>query len=121
MEALGRLDSLYKDFPGSSSKLRHSEDTKFARMADILFAERMKNELSEWRAGLLRQGKKGFGFQGNLNGMNQKFRTTFFHLWPALKLNGLTSSQLELIKLVINFTRFPFDSLDVYCILNLPH
>lgn len=69
-------------------------------MADILFAERMKNTISEWRTGLLGGGNLGSKFQGSWSETNQKFQTTFFQTRPALAVNGLTSRQLKLIKLV---------------------
>ncbi|KAL2247704.1 poly(A)-specific ribonuclease PARN [Sesamum indicum] len=100
-EALRRLDSLYKDdSSNASSNFRNGVETQLISMADILFAERMKNMVSEWRAGLLREGGGGHEIQGNLNGMSQKFQTTFFHMHPALVVNGLTSRQLRLIKLI---------------------
>ncbi|KAL0328568.1 UNVERIFIED_CONTAM: Poly(A)-specific ribonuclease PARN [Sesamum calycinum] len=69
-EALRRLDSVYKDErPNASFKFRNGVNTQLISMADILFAERMKN------------------------------MTTFFHMRPALVVNGLTSRQLRLIKL----------------------
>ncbi|KAK6133037.1 hypothetical protein DH2020_033192 [Rehmannia glutinosa] len=97
-EALRRLDSVHKDeFSESFSNLRNG--TKLVRMADILFAERMKNIVSVWRAGLLRESR-GAEFQGCLNDMNQKFQSTFFQMRPALVVNGLSSRQLRLIKMV---------------------
>lgn len=82
-------------------------DTKLVRMADILFAERMKNVVGEWRAGLFGGGNRGSKFQGSGNEMDQKFQTTFFQARPALAVNGLTSRQLKLIKLVIQ--SYPFN------------
>ncbi|XP_057795218.1 poly(A)-specific ribonuclease PARN isoform X2 [Salvia miltiorrhiza] len=73
---------------------------QLVRMADILFAERMKNVVGEWRAGLLRGVNCGSESPGSLNDTNQKFQTTFFQTRPALAVNGLTSRQLKLIKLV---------------------
>ncbi|KAG8365158.1 hypothetical protein BUALT_Bualt18G0075200 [Buddleja alternifolia] len=100
-EALRRLDFLYKDdIPDSSSNWGKDVDTQLVRMADILFAERMKNKVSEWRAGLLRESNWGSESQGSLNDIKQTFQTTFFHMRPALVVNGLTSRQLKLIKLV---------------------
>ncbi|PIN11037.1 Poly(A)-specific exoribonuclease PARN [Handroanthus impetiginosus] len=100
-EALRQLDSAYKDeFPDSLSHLRNGVDTQLIRMADILFSERMKNTVSEWRAGLLRERNGGSEFQGSISDVNLKFQTTFFHMRPALVVNGLTSRQLRLIKLV---------------------
>lgn len=100
-EALKCLDSVYKDeVPDGSSNLRNASDTKLVRMADILFADRMKSIVSEWRTGLLGGGNLGSKFQGSCNEINQKFQTTFFQTRPALAVNGLTSRQLKLIKLV---------------------
>ncbi|KAG6423875.1 hypothetical protein SASPL_114280 [Salvia splendens] len=101
-EALKCLDSIHKDeVLDVSSNLRNVSDMQLVRMADILFAERMKNVVGEWRAGLLRGGSWGTESQGSLNDVNQKFQTTFFQTRPALAVNGLTSRQLKLIKLVI--------------------
>ncbi|KAG6420854.1 hypothetical protein SASPL_117396 [Salvia splendens] len=100
-EALKCLDSIHKDeILDVSSNLRNVSDTQLVRMADILFAERMKNAVGEWRAGLLQGGSWGPESQGSLNDVNQKFQTTFFQTRPALAVNGLTSRQLKLIKLV---------------------
>ncbi|XP_047950654.1 poly(A)-specific ribonuclease PARN isoform X1 [Salvia hispanica] len=100
-EALKCLDSMHKDeVLDVSSNLRNVSDMQLVRMADILFAERMKNVVGEWRAGLLRGGSWGPESQGSLNDVNQKFQTTFFQTRPALAVNGLTSRQLKLIKLV---------------------
>ncbi|KAL7103337.1 hypothetical protein ACP275_08G173400 [Erythranthe tilingii] len=100
-EALRQLDSLYNDDSQySSSNSRNDVDAQLVRIADILFAERMKYTVSEWRAGLLHEGKSGFEFRGSLNTMNQTFQTTFFQMRPSLVLNGFSSRQLRLIKLV---------------------
>lgn len=80
---------------------------QLVRMADILFAERMKNIVGEWRSGLLQGGNWGSEFQGSSNDTSQKFQTTFFETRPALVVNGLTSRQLKLIKLV-NTIFLPF-------------
>lgn len=99
-----KLDLVYKDdLPDSSSNLRNDTDTQLVKMADILFAERMKHVVSGWRAGLLRVGNCASEFQGSLNDMNQTFQTTFFHMRPALVVNGFSSRQLSLIKLVSTF------------------
>lgn len=113
-----RLDAVCKDeFPDSSSNLRNDLDKQLVRMADILFAERMKNIVGKWRAGLLQERNWGSEFQGSWSDMNQKFQTTFFHMRPALAVNGLTSCQLKLIKLVIQFYPFSlFTVVDCYLI-----
>ncbi|KAL6553364.1 hypothetical protein OROGR_007206 [Orobanche gracilis] len=98
-EALTMLDSVYKDkFPESSSNLRN--EPQLVRMADILFSERMKIIINEWRAGLLGERNRESEFQGNLNDMNHKFQSTFFQMRPAILVNGMTSRQLRLLKLV---------------------
>ncbi|GFP89568.1 poly(A)-specific ribonuclease parn, partial [Phtheirospermum japonicum] len=98
-EALTRLDSVYKDeFPDSSSNLRNGSE--LARMADIIFAERIKNMISEWAARLLGNRNMVPELRQDSNDTNQKFQSTFFQLRPALIENGLTSRQLRLIKIV---------------------
>ncbi|XP_027341844.1 poly(A)-specific ribonuclease PARN isoform X2 [Abrus precatorius] len=68
-------------------------------MADILFSERMKNKLSEWRDGLLQEQNQEDQIQGISK--DSKFQVIFFKMHPALRLNGFTSHQLKLIQLVI--------------------
>ncbi|KAL3614703.1 hypothetical protein CASFOL_041460 [Castilleja foliolosa] len=98
-DALTRLDSEYKDeSPDSSSNLRNGSE--LVRMADILFAERMKNTINEWRAGLLGNRNMVPELHGDTNDTNQKFQSTFFQMRPALSANGMTSRQLRLIKMV---------------------
>ncbi|XP_070674824.1 poly(A)-specific ribonuclease PARN-like isoform X2 [Malus domestica] len=70
------------------------------KMADTLFAERMKNSFTEWRDRLLRSSKGGFQFQGDSND-SQQLQTIFFKMRPALSLRGFTSHQLRLIQMVI--------------------
>ncbi|XP_042066501.1 poly(A)-specific ribonuclease PARN-like isoform X2 [Salvia splendens] len=75
-EALKCLDSIHKDeILDVSSNLRNVSDTQLG-------------------------GSWGPESQGSLNDVNQKFQTTFFQTRPALAVNGLTSRQLKLIKLV---------------------
>ncbi|CAA0810722.1 Poly(A)-specific ribonuclease PARN [Striga hermonthica] len=98
-EALRQLDSVYKDeLHEPSSNVSH--DTKFVRMADTLFSERMKNVISEWRSELLGETNRGSIFKGNSDDKNQKFQSTFFKMRPALVVNGMTYRQLRLIKMV---------------------
>ncbi|XP_048234927.1 poly(A)-specific ribonuclease PARN isoform X2 [Ricinus communis] len=59
----------------------------------------MKNRLSEWRDGLLKNGN-GIG--------DSQFQTIFYKMRPALCLSGFTSHQLKLIQLV---TRKHFENL----------
>lgn len=100
-EVLTRLNSVYKDESSDSlPSLKASADTPLVRMADILFAERMKIKIGEWRAGLLHNTNEGSELQGSSIDINQNFQTTFLKLRPALVLNALTSRQLRLIELV---------------------
>lgn len=71
------------------------------KIADTLFAERMKNTFIEWRDGLLnlRSSNGGFQFQQNSND-SQQLQTIFFKMRPALSLKGFTSHQLRLIQMV---------------------
>lgn len=71
------------------------------RAVDILFSERMKNRISEWRDDLLRSTGGGSQFQGTSVDSKAQLKTVFFGMHPALELNGFTSHQLRLIQLVI--------------------
>ncbi|XP_051133629.1 poly(A)-specific ribonuclease PARN isoform X2 [Andrographis paniculata] len=104
-EALEQLDSLYKLTLDSSPKLGNDVDAKLIRLADILFSERIKKTLSEWRDALLHKRSRGSEFQGSLNDTKQKFETTFFHRRPALVLNGLSSRQLGMTKMVVGMLK----------------
>ncbi|XP_073272197.1 poly(A)-specific ribonuclease PARN [Primulina huaijiensis] len=99
--ALRRFDSIHQnDVSDSPSNLRDVIDTQFVRISDILFTERMKSKLSEWRTELLHNKNGGSDILGSSNNLIQKFQTTFFQMRPAFMVNGLTSRQLRLIKLV---------------------
>lgn len=96
-----RFDSVHQsDISDSPSIFRDVADTQFVRMSDILFTERMKSKLSEWRTELLHNKNGGSDTLGSSNILIQKFQTTFFQMRPAFMVNGLTSRQLRLIKLV---------------------
>ncbi|XP_073143922.1 poly(A)-specific ribonuclease PARN [Henckelia pumila] len=100
-EALRRFDSVHQnDVSNSPSILRDVMDTQPVRMSDILFTERMKSKLGEWRNELLHNKNGGSDTLGSSNNLIQKFQTTFFQMRPAFMVNGLTSRQLRLIKLV---------------------
>lgn len=100
---------MYKDETSDSlSSLKAAADPQLVRMADILFAERMKIKIGEWRAGLLHNTNKESELQGSSIDINQNLQTTFFKLRPALVLNALTSRQLRLTELVIYFLSFYF-------------
>ncbi|OVA01058.1 Ribonuclease CAF1 [Macleaya cordata] len=98
-EALGRLNLAYEDeLSNSAGHLKESRDSSSVRSADILFTWRMKNRFSEWRDSLLRNG--GCQFEENSKDLTPQFQTVFYKMRPALKLNGFTSHQLRLIRLV---------------------
>ncbi|KAK8623028.1 hypothetical protein V6N13_117923 [Hibiscus sabdariffa] len=100
-EAQKRLKSLNKDqLTNLSRDLRETTDLPLVRVADVLFTERMKKRLSEWRDELLRNRAGGAQDRGTPNDLNQQFQTVFFKMRPALSLNGFTSHQLSLIRMV---------------------
>ncbi|PSS06020.1 Poly(A)-specific ribonuclease [Actinidia chinensis var. chinensis] len=100
-EALRRLHIVYEDeLSEMQCNLREARDTPLVRVADVLFTERMKNRISEWRDGLLLHRKGGSKFQESSSDSSQQFQTIFFKMRPALLLNGFTSRQLRLIQLV---------------------
>ncbi|XP_059662390.1 poly(A)-specific ribonuclease PARN [Cornus florida] len=101
-EALRRLNLAYGDEISQSwSNLKEVRDMPVVRMADVLFTERMKKRISEWRDGLLRtRNGGGSKFHGSSNDSNQQSQTIFFNMRPALPLKGFSSHQLRLIQLV---------------------
>ncbi|XWS51733.1 hypothetical protein CRYUN_Cryun11dG0008700 [Craigia yunnanensis] len=100
-EARKRLKSLYGDQSmNPSHDLREIMDLPLVQVADVLFTERMKKRLSEWRDELLQHRVRGPQDQGASNDLNQQFQTVFFKMRPALSLNGFTSHQLSLIQMV---------------------
>ena len=103
---MSRLNLAYED---GSSNLKETKDIPLDSMADILFSERMKNRLCEWRDWLLQRQSGGFRFQGNPNDSKHQFQTLFFKMHPAISLNGFTSHQLKLIQLVMFVT-------SIYCL-----
>ncbi|CAK7324494.1 unnamed protein product [Dovyalis caffra] len=94
-EALRRLNLRYQN--ELSQQVR---DVPLVSMTDILFSERMKNRLSEWRDDLLKGTSGRSQFQGSVNDTNKQFQTLFYKMRPALSLNGFTSHQLKLTQLV---------------------
>ncbi|OMO83755.1 Ribonuclease CAF1 [Corchorus capsularis] len=92
----------------SSYDLRQTVDVPLVRVSDILFTERMKKRLSEWHDNLLQNRSGGYHDQGVSIDINQQFQTVFFKMRPALSLNGFTSHQLSLIRMV---TRKHFEDL----------
>lgn len=100
-EALRHLYSRWKnESPNSVCSLKEATDTKLERVADILFSERMKSKICEWRNSLLKD--RGIRSEGlpisNLSIKN--CQTTFFKSRPALVLNGVSSRQFRLIKMI---------------------
>ncbi|KAM0995617.1 hypothetical protein ACFX13_005773 [Malus domestica] len=102
-EALRRLSLTYDDeLLTRCSNLKEPVHMPVVKIADTLFAERMKNTFTEWRDGLLnlRSSNGGFQFQQNSND-SQQLQTIFFKMRPALSLKGFTSHQLRLIQMVM--------------------
>lgn len=98
------MNSTYKDESLDSwHSLKEIRDTHLFNIPDILFAERMKDRLSEWLGGLLRNRDEGSEVQPSFNDSKQQFETIFFKMRPAISLNGFTSHQLRLIQLVMLF------------------
>ncbi|KAG8658387.1 hypothetical protein MANES_03G141900v8 [Manihot esculenta] len=97
-EALRRLNLRYEN--NGLDNLNEVRDVPVASVTDVLFCERMKNRLHEWRDWLLRNGNGGSQFQWASNHSTQQVQTIFYKLRPALCLNGFTSHQLKLIQLV---------------------
>lgn len=83
-----------------SHNLRETTDLPLVRVADVLFTERMKKRLGEWRDDLLQNRVGGSQEEKVPDDLNQQFRTVFFKMRPALSLDGFTSHQLSLIRMV---------------------
>ncbi|KAG9143222.1 hypothetical protein Leryth_010144 [Lithospermum erythrorhizon] len=100
-EALRHLYSRYKyESPKSVHNLKEPTDTKLAWVSDILFSERMKNKVCKWRDSLLQDRGIRSECQPSSNNSSQNCQTTFFKSHPALVLDGFSSRQLHLIKMV---------------------
>lgn len=95
-DASKRLEMLYDE-----EEVDETEDLKLVRLADVLFAERMKNKLNEWRSELLHGGNASSESTRISNGSTQSTETVFYHMRPALSLKGFTSHQLRVIKSVM--------------------
>lgn len=101
-EALRRLSIAYEDeLSDTWCNMKEVKDIPINRMADVLFAERIKNRFSEWRDGLLQDRNGRSQLQWNSNDSKQQFQTVFFKMRPALNLTGFTSHQFRLIQLVM--------------------
>ncbi|KAI4321723.1 hypothetical protein MLD38_035071 [Melastoma candidum] len=85
------------------SNLWHNSGNSKARqtvsIVDMLFTERMKNTIKEWRRSILQNGTCQSQLDGNSNDVH-RFETTFFGTRPALALSGFTAHQLKLIRLI---------------------
>lgn len=102
--ALERLSSMYMgESSDSLSSSKEVGDLQYARMTDVLFAERIKIKICEWRDGLLLDRNSSSKFQQTSNNSDQRFQTIFFKLRPAIVLSGFTSHQKKLIQLVTYF------------------
>lgn len=99
-EALQNLSSTYEDdFLNSSSE--ECIEIPIMSTADLLFTERMKIRFQEWRDGILRRPSEVCPLDGNPDDTKMQFQTVFFKMRPAVTLDGFTSHQLKLIKLVL--------------------
>ncbi|WCJ33110.1 Polynucleotidyl transferase ribonuclease H-like superfamily protein [Euphorbia peplus] len=95
-EALRRLSSKIELLENVSEV----GEVTLASVTDVLFSERMKNRLSEWRDGLLRGGNSESRIKGASSDSKQQFETVFYKMRPALCLSGFTAHQLKLIQSV---------------------
>ncbi|KAK9144950.1 hypothetical protein Sjap_004853 [Stephania japonica] len=100
--ALSRLNSSNQDDESSNEgwRLKEGGDAELVSFADILFTERMKERISQWRNSLL-SNTKGVQSEENSNDLNAKFQTVFFKMRPSIRLDGFTSRQHRLIQQVI--------------------
>ncbi|XP_022932379.1 poly(A)-specific ribonuclease PARN isoform X1 [Cucurbita moschata] len=85
----------------ASSNVTNIRDQKRIGIADVLFKERMKNRLHEWRDRLLSERNMECQGQEGSNDYQRQFETIFFKMRPALTLSDFTSHQTKLIQLVI--------------------
>ncbi|KAL0722505.1 hypothetical protein Bca4012_037104 [Brassica carinata] len=90
-DATKRFEMLYDDEEGVVQ-------TEHVKLADVLFADRMKKKLNEWRSELLHSRNAS---SESSNGSTQSAETVFYHMRPALSLKGFTSHQLRVIRLVL--------------------
>lgn len=80
---------------------------QLTRISDVLFAERLKKNISAWRDELLFGGNRRSESDMSVNDSDKKFQTIFFKMRPAISLTGFTSRQLRLIQWV-NSLLFPY-------------
>lgn len=86
--------------PDSLSGLSKDADFPLVRMADVLFAERMKNTIREWRDSLLSKRNSSSEIKQISTDPSQRFQMIFFKTRPGLALSGFTSRQLRVFKAV---------------------
>ncbi|CAL1353899.1 unnamed protein product [Linum trigynum] len=100
-EALRRLTLHCKRLSDLSKDSEDGEGTPLVNFTDVLFSKRMKDKLSEWRSGLLHSTRNATSQCHDMSkGSKQQFQTVFFKMRPAVTLNGFTSHQLNLIRMV---------------------
>ncbi|CAI0378774.1 unnamed protein product [Linum tenue] len=100
-EALRRLTLHCKRLSDLSKESEDGEGTTLLNITDVLFSKRMKDKLSEWRSGLLHSTRNATSQCHDMSkGSKQQFQTVFFKMRPAVSLNGFTSHQLNLIRMV---------------------
>ncbi|KAL8147669.1 hypothetical protein AgCh_005115 [Apium graveolens] len=113
-EAQRLFTSLYDyEFLESHSSSNDMKEKGIFRMADVLFTERMKSKISEWKNELLQVKNGDHESQGSTKESVKQFETIFYMMRPAVKLHGFTSRQLRLIQLV---TKNHFKDLAYICV-----
>lgn len=113
-EARRMFTSLYdNEFLEPHSNHKYMKDKGIIRMADVLFTERMKSKIREWKNGLLHVRNGDHESQGSTKESVKQFETIFYMMRPAVKLHGFTSRQLRLIQLV---TKNHFKDLAYICV-----
>ena len=69
------------------------------RTADVLFTERIKIQLHEWRNNIVKSHEVNSSESGSRTFKSQ-FQTSFFKMRPAVTLSGFSSRQHKLIRMV---------------------
>ncbi|XP_008808745.1 poly(A)-specific ribonuclease PARN-like isoform X2 [Phoenix dactylifera] len=101
-EALQTLSSAYKDeFNNSLYNLEEHVEIPLLRTADLIFTERMKNRFHQWCDELIKSPAKNYRLEENSDSNKMQFQTVFFKMRPAVLLDGFSSHQLKLIRLVL--------------------
>ncbi|KAK1296581.1 Poly(A)-specific ribonuclease PARN [Acorus calamus] len=76
-------------------------DISFSSTSDVFFTERMKIQFSEWRDWIAQSSSGENNFDRSSEDSKLKLQTDFYKMRPAVVLDGFSSHQLRLIKLVI--------------------